>query len=298
MDGLLLVDKPAGWTSHDAVGYVRRALGEKRVGHTGTLDPDATGLLILLVGKATRLARFFESDDKTYHAVMKLGTDTDTQDASGRVVKECIVPELDRAVVEAVFARFTGCLTQTPPVYSAIKVDGKPMYKRARAGETVELKPREITVHSLDMVSVDGPAVEFVTRCSKGTYVRTLCRDMAEALGSCGHMQSLRRTAAGCYNVNGALDLSVRPSGDDAAKLIVPMDEMLPDVASVTVTERGARGIRDGRPPLQEDVVSLTGDACAGGYMRLLDTTGVLLAVAEAGEDAGQTSRLLVVLAS
>src|SRR5512143_2656237 len=159
MDGLLLVDKPAGWTSHDAVAYVKRALGAKKAGHTGTLDPDATGLLLVLVGKATRLARYYEEDGKRYLGVMRLGAETDTQDASGRVVRECPVPELTAGRVAEVLDGFKGGLTQTPPMYSAVKVGGRPLYKSARAGKDIERKPRTVTIEAIGLVGIDGPLI-------------------------------------------------------------------------------------------------------------------------------------------
>jgi len=226
MDGLLLADKPSGWTSHDVVGYVRKTLGIKRVGHTGTLDPDATGLLLILVGKATRLAKYHERDAKRYTATMKLGAETDTEDAWGSVLGECDVPVLDDADVEAVFARFIGDIEQLPPMYSAVKVGGRPLYKSARRGEVVERKPRRVTIHHLKLSALDRDTVTFEVVCSKGTYIRTLCSGMGSALGSCAHMSALRRTGAGDYDVEGAVDIGARPDRDALEAAIIPIDRL------------------------------------------------------------------------
>ena len=294
MDGVLLVDKPAGWTSHDAVNYIRRALGVKRVGHTGTLDPDATGLLIVLVGKATRLARFFDDDEKEYLATMMLGTETDTQDASGNVIEECPVPEPGLAEMEEVLRRMTGEQLQTPPMYSAVKIGGRPLYKLARKGEEVAREPRRVFIRELELVSFDPPEVTFRAICSKGTYIRTLCSDMGRMLGGCSHMKSLRRSAAGGYNIEGAVDISDKPAGDILAGRIIPLREMLRTMPSVVLTDAAASRIKDGRQPVPEDIVSISGSVQGGDPIKVTDGTGSLLAVGESGPD--DSVRLTVVL--
>lgn len=297
MDGLLLVDKPSGWTSHDAVAYIRKTLGQKKAGHTGTLDPDATGLLIILLGKATRLAPYFEADEKEYVAWMKLGEETDTQDASGEVIKRCPVPPLDEKNIQEVFGRFTGVLEQVPPMYSAIKVGGQPLYKKARAGTEVERPPRRIEVRELELLGLEPPAVGFRVLCSKGTYVRTLCRDMGEALGSCAHMTSLRRTRAGGYGIEGATDLSGRPSKEGLAVHIVPLDGMLPAMPGVVVSDIGASGISFGRSPGKAEISEMPDRLEEGRAVRVTDCSGRLLAIGEtAGAGEAVPVRLKAVL--
>ena len=297
MDGLLLIDKPSGWTSHDAVAYVRRTLGQKKAGHTGTLDPDATGLLIILIGKATRLAPYFEADEKEYVAGMKLGEETDTQDASGQVIKQCPVPPLDEKKIGEVFSRFTGKLEQVPPMYSAIKVGGQPLYKKARAGTEVERPPRKVEIKELELLGLKLPVIEFRVRCSKGTYVRTLCMDMGDALGSCAHMSSLRRTMTGGYGIDGAVSLSERPDNAALSVGVTPLSGILPELARAVLTEKGADGVRFGRSPGEADFAGMPEGLKEGEAVRLLDGGGQLLAIGEAS-GAGEAGpvRLKVVL--
>jgi len=284
MDGLLLVDKPAGWTSHDAVAYIRKTLWIKRVGHTGTLDPDATGLILVLIGKATRLARYFDWDKKGYSAVMELGYETDTEDASGQITMECPLPELEQGQVEEVFRRFTGEIEQVPPMYSAIKVGGERLYKKARAGEDVERAPRKVFIEELRLTEIDGPLVSFETVCSKGTYIRTLCRNLGKALGSCAHMKSLRRTKVGDYLVQDSLGLSGKPSKEEIAEHIIPMRDMLQWVASAVVAGAAASGIMNGISPAAEDIITMPEGIGPCRPVRLLDESGNLLAVGESSE--------------
>ncbi len=286
MDGLLLVDKPAGWTSHDAAAYIRKTLGIKKAGHTGTLDPDATGLVIVLLGKATRLARYFDQDNKGYRAVLELGAETDTEDSSGRVTSECSVPELDRPFVEDIFRRFTGTIEQVPPMYSAVKVGGERLYKRARAGEEVARAPRKVVIEELRLVGIDGPLVSFDVVCSKGTYIRTLCREMGKALGSCAYMKSLRRIRCGDYTVLAAVALSLRPSKDDIASRIIPMRDMLPVLPSAVVTGVAASGINNGVSPRPDGYVLMPEGVATGQPVKLTDESGCLLAVGEASGDS------------
>ncbi len=297
MDGLILVDKPEGWTSHDAVSYIRGVLEEKRVGHTGTLDPAATGLLLVLVGRATRLARYFGPDDKEYLAVMRLGAETDTQDGEGKVIRECHVPALTASDVLAVFARFTGEISQTPPMYSAIKRGGRPLYAHARAGRTVEVGPRRVFVHRLELTRLDGPLVEFKTLCSKGTYIRTLARDMGEALGSCAHLFSLRRTHVGGHRVEDAIPLAGRPGAEEILEKALPLTEMLPGFPSVVVNDSAARRVGDGRAPAREDMAAFPEGLETGAPVRVLGPDGRMLAVAEATSEYGDPLVLRVVLA-
>lgn len=206
-DGVLLVDKPCGPTSHDVVAAIRHRFRIKKVGHGGTLDPAATGLLVILLGKGTKLSGLFIGGDKTYVGRMRLGVTTDSHDADGSILEEHDASEVTREQLDAQVAVFTGDLYQTPPMVSAVKVNGVPLYKRARRGETVERAPRLIHVYEFTLTGFTAPQADFVVRCTKGTYVRTLCHDIGQALGCGAHLDKLTRTACGDLRVDDALAL-------------------------------------------------------------------------------------------
>jgi tRNA pseudouridine55 synthase len=208
VDGVLVVDKPAGMTSHDVVALVRKRLGERRVGHAGTLDPDATGVLVLGIGRATRLLRFIEIHEKEYLANVVLGAETTTQDASGEVVAEYDASALTREDVERAAATLVGEIEQVPPMVSAVKVGGERLYRKARRGEEVEREPRRVVVHAFDVEEfTSGPraSARMRVRCSRGTYVRTLAHDLGRALGVGGHVSMLRRLRVGPFADQGAI---------------------------------------------------------------------------------------------
>ena len=207
MEGILLVDKPRHHTSHDVVARLRGKLKMKRIGHAGTLDPMATGLLIILIGKATRVSQYLISLDKEYEGTVELGKVTDTQDADGEVMETRPVPPLTESQVKAAIQGFLGDQYQTPPMYSAIKIDGVPLYKSARKGEDVEREPRFIRVMSWELTRFALPQFDFRLRCTKGTYVRTLAHDLGQKLGCGAHLAALRRTATDKFNVSQALTL-------------------------------------------------------------------------------------------
>ncbi len=219
--GILVVDKPVGPTSHDVVGWTRRALGTRAVGHAGTLDPFASGVLVVLVGDATKLASYATAADKTYRTELTLGSETDTLDRDGRVTETAPVPVLDRASIEAALAVMTGPTEQRPPAYSAIKKDGVRSYERARSGEVVELEPRAVVLHQAALLDVEDARLTIDLHVGKGYYVRSLGRDLARALGTRGHLSALRRTRSGGYAIEGALDgdrLRAAARGDLAAQ--------------------------------------------------------------------------------
>ncbi len=207
LEGILLIDKPRDHTSHDVVARLRGILKMKRVGHAGTLDPMATGLLIILLGKATRVSQYLISLDKEYEGTIELGKVTDTQDADGEVMETRPVPALTAAQVQAAINGFLGDQYQTPPMFSAIKIDGVPLYKSARKGEEVEREPRFIRVVSWEMTRFALPQFDFRLRCTKGTYVRTLAHDLGQKLGCGAHLAALRRTATDKFNVTQAITL-------------------------------------------------------------------------------------------
>ncbi|TVR49817.1 MAG: tRNA pseudouridine(55) synthase TruB [Puniceicoccaceae bacterium] len=226
-EGVLLIDKPVGITSHDVVDRVRRILRMKRIGHAGTLDPLATGLLIILVGKATKLSQYLMSLDKEYEGTITLGATTDSQDADGEVLSRRPVPELAPADLQTAMNGFVGDQYQTPPMHSAIKVAGVPLYKMARKGKTIEREPRFIRIASFSLHQFQTPELTFSLRCSKGTYVRTIAHDLGEKLGCGGHLSALRRTASDRFHVRDAVTLETLGSLDEAGirdRLIAPHD--------------------------------------------------------------------------
>lgn len=223
-DGVLLVDKPARLTSHDVVDYIRREFRFKKVGHCGTLDPAATGLLMIVLERATKLQDRLMSDDKTYEGTMVLGATTDSQDADGQIVAEKPVPPLTAADLEKVFAKFRGDIQQIPPMVSAKKVEGVPLYKLARKGQTIEREPKNVHIYDLRLLNLALPRVDLRVTCTKGTYVRTLCYDMGEVIGCGAHLAALRRTRSGKFDVKDAkpLDELLKLKRDQLIPLIIP----------------------------------------------------------------------------
>ncbi len=206
LDGILLVDKPADWTSHDVVNFVKNRYRLAKVGHGGTLDPMATGLLVLLLGKGTKCSDAVMAGEKIYEGAFTLGTTTDSQDREGEVLEtRPLPPDLSRESVEALLPEFTGDILQIPPMVSALKKDGVPLYKLARQGKTIEREPRPVTIHQLELLEWEPPVVGLRVRCSKGTYVRTLAHDLGEKIGCGAHLSALRRTGSGHFSVNDAV---------------------------------------------------------------------------------------------
>ena len=212
MDGILLVNKPSGMTSHDVVNKVRRILHTKKVGHCGTLDPDATGVLVLCIGKATKALQFLMSENKEYIATLSLGQSTDTYDASGVVLEEKEFQGVDN--VEEVLQSFVGSQKQLPPMYSAIKVNGKKLYEYARNGQTVDVEPRDIVIENIELQAIQNHLITFRVQCSKGTYIRSLCVDIAKKLGYPGHMSHLIRTQSGCFCLKDCYTLEQIEAGE------------------------------------------------------------------------------------
>lgn len=286
LDGVLVVNKPAGWTSHDVVAKTRVLLGVSKVGHTGTLDPAATGVLLLCLGKATRIAEYLVDSDKEYRAVLRLGVATDTQDATGAVLGRATGALPDRASIEAVMGRFVGRHQQVPPMYSAVKVKGVPLYKSARAGRTVSRPPREYTVRSLNILSVNPTPptldVTFDVVCGKGTYVRTLCADIGEALGVGGHLAGLERRRVGRFGIEEAISL------DELAELagreavggrLYSLAAALANLPVLTVDPSAAETVRHGVAVPATQVIGREGAWAAGACVRLQAPEGRLLAI-------------------
>jgi len=213
IDGVLLVDKSPGMTSHDVVAITRRALNTKKVGHCGTLDPLATGLLIITIGRGTKIQDLLMSEDKEYIGTMRLGEITDSQDSDGKMIQTNLVPELAREQIDAAFSKFHGDFYQTPPMVSAIKKDGIPLYKLARQGKTVEREPRFVHVYAHEILATRMPEIDFRVVCSKGFYVRTYAHEIGAELGCGAHLKALRRTKSGRFSVDGAITIDELKSG-------------------------------------------------------------------------------------
>lgn len=248
VNGILIIDKPAGITSHDVVARARRILKTKRVGHTGTLDPFATGVMVILVGKATRLAQFLDKDEKEYEADVRFGFETDTGDRTGVQSAECgmrnaeIEAVISGADWDSVFEIFRGEIMQTPPMYSAKKIDGKKLYEHARKGEVIERKPNKVCIHSLELLesAIRNPQssidiVRIRVRCSAGTYVRTLAEDIGRKIGVGAHLAELRRTRAGRFDLSRSITLEELEKLEDPLTALISMDEAVEHLTSITL---------------------------------------------------------------
>jgi tRNA pseudouridine55 synthase len=278
LSGVLVVDKPAGPTSHDVVDRVRLVLGEKRAGHTGTLDPFATGVLPVCLGKATRLVRFLAEGDKVYRATVRLGFATSTDDALGEPLGPPREARLEAAAVRDAAGRLTGPLLQVPPAYSAKRVGGQRLYDLARQGVAVERLPAPVTVHALEVLQVSDGQVEIEVRCSPGTYIRALARDLGEALGVGGHLTALRRTRSGPFGIEAAVGWDDLPSR--GRERVLPLSHLLGEMPAARVDARGAEALRHGRDLGQERVVAGFPEAAPPPRLRILDESGSLLALA------------------
>ncbi len=280
MTGILLVDKPEDWTSHDVVAKLRGVMGERRIGHSGTLDPMATGLLVVFFGRATRAVSFAEADEKTYIAELLLGITTDTQDTEGSVLSRCeAIP--GREEIEAALERFRGEIGQIPPMYSAVKKNGKKLYELARKGVEVEREARRITIYELDILSGNGERWTLRVRCSKGTYIRTLCHDIGQALGCGACMSALRRTRAGAFSVEQAHPLSVIAESAEPSAFLLPLDSLFSDRPCCAVDGEGLRAVFNGNDvPMPE---------LPDGEYRVYGPEGEFLMLGRAGQGALHT---------
>lgn len=290
MNGVFVVDKPAGLTSHDVVARIRRATNISKVGHTGTLDPMATGVLVVLLGKATRLAQFMAADEKEYLAGIRFGFATDTYDAEGTEIAgpkpratgddDPVARGLSRADLETALEEFRGTYDQMPPPYSAKKIGGVPAYKLARKGKDVELKPVSVTVKRLDLVSVEDDLAQVRIVSSTGFYVRTLAHELGQRLGCGAHLASLRRTRVGHFHIDIAVPLDRLQAGDEAP---IPMEKLLTHLPAVTVNDRGAQRVVHGNTVGPGDAEDFRVADPADVLVRLVDTSGALMAIAQAG---------------
>lgn len=294
LDGVLLVDKPEGPTSHDIVAIARRALGLKRIGHAGTLDPMATGLLVLMIGRATRLATFLSGMDKTYRGTLRLGVATDTFDRDGTPVGPPRPVQADEAALRAAFERFQGTVTQVPPVFSAKKVHGTPMYRLARRHKPVFPTPTMVTFRRLEFLGFSGTEVAFEAQVSAGTYLRSFAHDLGEILGCGAHLDSLRRTAAGPFTVEGALTPDeIKALGPGSAARITPMDEIPLGIPTLVLTPAGTHAIRHGRPCGLSEVAT-PHPPLPPGRCRLKGPEGRLIGIGEVQLSAPSEARPLI----
>ena len=278
MNGILLVDKPAGLTSHDVVDRIRKAARQRRVGHTGTLDPGATGLLVICLGMATRLSEHFTALSKTYEGVMRLGLTTTSYDLDGEVVEERPVPELSLDAIQSECNAFIGNIEQIPPMVSAVRVGGERLYKKARKGEIVDRPPRKVRVDEFSVLSYDAPDAKVRIDCSSGTYVRSLCHDVGERLGCGGALASLRRTAVGQHAVENALPLDQFADPDAVSAHILPMGKALELPVGVVAPE-AMKVLVNGGTITNSDLME--GCPVVSGWIQLQNDVGDLLALAE-----------------
>jgi len=303
VDGVLAIKKESGWTSHDVVAKIRHLLGGVKVGHGGTLDPAATGVLPVLIGRGTRIAEYLVEWDKEYRAVLRLGETTDTQDATGTVlasqVKDQVTPEAIHEVVD----RFRGPIEQVPPMYSAVKVAGVPLYKSARAGKTIARDARTIVIHTLEVEAIQERDVTLRIVCSKGTYVRTLCADIGEALGVGGHMLALERRRVGPLTIDHALTVdevvtrhALGRLGDD----LLSLDRALDQLGIVVVDEQTADRVRHGVSVPGAKILrwERAADAERGSHtpVRIYDIDGCLVAIGKCPETSGGALKVEKVL--
>lgn len=245
MNGIVIIDKPQQWTSQDVVSKLRGVLHTKRIGHGGTLDPMATGVLPVFVGRATRGVEFFEHAEKTYEAVLRLGVVTDTEDIFGTVLEENPV-SVTKEQLEKVLEKFRGEIQQIPPMYSAIKINGQKLCDLARKGKEVQRPPRTITVFTLECLDFSGDKAHLRVHCSKGTYIRTLCKDIGQALGCGGCMESLRRVKAGAYTIDEAIPLRKLVQSENPESFLRPVDSMFTQYPQLTLTDKQEKRCRNG----------------------------------------------------
>lgn len=297
INGFVVIDKPAGITSHDVVSRVRRILGTRKVGHTGTLDPFATGVLPVAVNEGTKAIPFLDEGIKCYEAVMQLGVATDTLDMTGTVVREADWRAVTREQIESVLRQFIGRISQIPPMYSAIKQDGQPLYKLARKGQVVERAAREIEIHSLELLSFIAPLVRFRVVCSRGTYVRTLADDMGEILGCGCALKELRRLASGPFNLSSAVTLEGLEEAvrlGTIGDLVVSPSAALSHLPDIPLNDTGLDLVRHGRSPGWDDTEAGAPVVCDGETLVRLTRNATLIAVAGCSPCGDELPRIIL----
>ena len=284
MNGFIVIDKPVGITSHDVVNRVRRILGTKKVGHTGTLDPFATGVLPVAVNDGTKTIPFLDEGLKCYEALMRLGVVTDTLDMTGKLLHEADYSVVDRQSLEIVLTRFTGAISQVPPMFSAIKRDGQPLYKLARQGQDVERVARQIEIKSLELLSFEPPFVGLRVSCSRGTYIRSLADDIGAALGCGAALQELRRTSSGPFEISAALSLEaleMANSGTARNDLLISPYDALNHLLDIPLADTGLFKVKRGISPAWDDTVAPMPLDCHVSLLARLSCDNMLIAVAQ-----------------
>jgi len=292
VNGILLLDKPVGITSNAALQEVKRLLFAAKAGHTGNLDPLASGMLPICLGEATKLSAYLLDADKVYLGTCKLGVRTSTADAEGEIIESRAVPELDEAQVDAILERFRGDIEQIPPMHSAIKQNGQPLYKLARQGIEVERKPRQVTIHELRIVRLEGDEIELYVHCSKGTYIRTLVEDLGEALGCGAHLSQLRRIRVGPFQEEGMVTLdTLREEAEEGPealdRFLLPLDTALGDYPEVKLSESSLFYVRQGQ------AVQVP-QAPTAGWVRLFDNAGDFVGVGAVLDDGRIAPKRLI----
>jgi tRNA pseudouridine55 synthase len=289
MDGIVNVLKPAGMTSHDVVAKLRKIYHTKKVGHTGTLDPDAVGVLPVCVGQATRLVEYLTDKEKVYKTVLKFGHETNTQDASGEIIATTALPTLGKVEFCAVAEQFLGEIQQVPPMYSAIKKDGQPLYKLARQGIAIEVDPRPVVIHEIKVLMYNQESAMLEICCGKGTYIRTLCQDLGRACGSSAYMAYLMRTASGIFTMEQAVPLERLQQAEHPEKFLVDMNTSLADMPALTVTQPLMQTrVQNGLAQRIDGVDQLT----EGTICRAISTLGELLAIGVVQEGQFQPNKV------
>lgn len=281
LSGIVVVDKPAGVSSAGIVARVKKLFKARKVGHAGTLDPLATGVLICCLNRATRLAQFLLSGEKTYEAELVLGGVTDTQDATGAIIERHCLAGVTEMRIRAAASGFVGTITQVPPVYSALKHKGTPLYKLARQGKAVEKPARPVRIKRLEILAIDLPMVRFAVTCSSGTYIRTLCADIGRALGCGGHLRGLRRTASSGFTTHDAWEMERLAQWQATGRLeetVIPMNAALPFLPKLVAGEDMANKIKHGMPLVESDF-DCRPQGAERGMFKIVDQQGCLIAV-------------------
>lgn len=299
MNGIINVYKEKGFTSHDAVAKLRGILRQRKIGHTGTLDPDAEGVLPICLGKATKLCDFFTDKEKEYRAVLRLGIETDTQDITGSVIEEREV-NVSESEVEQTVMSFVGSYDQIPPMYSALKVNGKKLYELAREGKTIERQPRQITIYNIVIEDISFPDVTMKVKCSKGTYIRTLCHDIGKKLGCNGCMESLIRTQSGMFNIEGSLKLNeierLRNEGT-LEKYIFPIDGIFSEYPKASVKKEFEKMLLNGNAMYENQLIyECENSVIKKSNIRIYDSSNNFIGVYQYSKDRRQFKPVKVFL--
>ncbi len=293
MDGILIINKTSGMTSHDVVAVIRKILKTKKVGHTGTLDPDATGVLVACVGKATKLSRFFMATRKEYIAEMVLGVRTDSQDSSGSILSEITEFTVTLEQVQDALKKLTGEISQIPPMVSAVRHKGKKLYELARKGKEVEREPRKVTVYSLELLEFAFPRIMFKVECSKGTYIRTLCSDIGDLLGCGAHQASLMRTRTGPFAIENAVTLEELKLLAEPAEKIIPSAKALSFLPEVKVKKWFRKFVSKNAVLTEADIIEKP-ELSEDEAVRIVDPDGLLLAIGTASPEGGDGGAITI----